>query len=425
MMGVGRRCVAYARAVVAEANPAGIGCEAQRKSTVNGSDPVPHTVMSSDAKVVYVVGARPNFIKMAPVISEMRRRAPWLGHIVLHTGQHYDREMSDIFFEDLGLPEADHLLGVGSGRHGAQTGLALKRVEEILIELRPRLVLVPGDVNSTLAAALAAVKLQIDVAHLEAGLRSFDRSMPEEINRLLVDQVSRWCFTHSPEAAFNLRAEGIAEDKVFFVGNTMIDSLVKMRPRIESSNIHRRIGIEGDEYLLVTLHRPALVDAPIFELVLEELHRIALKLPVVFPMHPRTRARVPPATLRTPGLHVIEPTGYVDFLALEQSAKGVLTDSGGVQEETTFLGVPCFTLRDNTERPVTITQGTNHIIGLSPAAIAQIPGWLGQPLDVTDAIEGWDGHAARRVADVLVQTLVGPFAVAEARRKRSMPVVAH
>lgn len=386
-----------------------------------------HLSLTADpgvAKVVYVVGARPNFVKMAPVISEMRLRAPHLQHIVLHTGQHYDREMSDIFFADLGLSEPDHLLGVGSGPHGAQTARALERVEEMLIELLPRLVVVPGDVNSTLAAALAAVKLQIDVAHLEAGLRSFDRSMPEEINRVLVDQISRWCFIHSPEAASNLRVEGVHDNKIFFVGNTMIDTLVKMLPRVDTSTVHARVGVDYGNYLLVTLHRPALVDGPGFNNVIAVLKQIARDLPVVFPVHPRTRSRIPGAALRSPGLHLIEPTGYVDFLALETHAMGVLTDSGGVQEETTFLGTPCFTFRENTERPVTITHGTNRLIGLSAESIAQIPACLAQPVAARPHPVGWDGYAARRVADVLVPALADVGVTGVDVQEQSLPALA-
>jgi UDP-N-acetylglucosamine 2-epimerase (non-hydrolysing) len=362
--------------------------------------------LPSKPSVVYVVGARPNFVKMAPVVREMRARAPDLRHIIVHTGQHYDPEMSGIFFEELGLPEPDHLLGVGSGSHGAQTARALERLEAVLAEIQPRAVVVPGDVNSTLAAALAAAKLQIPIAHLEAGLRSFDRTMPEELNRLLVDQLSRWCFTHSPEAAVNLAREGIDGDRVQFVGNTMIDTLVALRHRIGDSNIHAKLGVEHRGYLLATLHRPALVDGPLFEPMMEALVNLARQLPVLFPIHPRTRSRLSSEIADAPGLLLVNPVGYVDFLALETYAAGVLTDSGGVQEETTFLRVPCFTLRDNTERPVTITHGTNRLLGLRPEALDEIPERLaGTPVRLTMP-PGWDGLASTRVADVLVDALV-------------------
>jgi UDP-N-acetylglucosamine 2-epimerase (non-hydrolysing) len=384
------------------------------------------TIGGEPAAVLYVVGARPNFVKMAPLVEEMRSRAPQLRHVVVHTGQHYDREMSEIFFEDLGLPEPDYLLGVGSGSHGAQTGRALERVEQVLMEVRPRIVVVPGDVNSTLAAAVAAVKLGIDVAHLEAGLRSFDRTMPEEINRLLVDQISRWCFIHSPEAETNLAGEGIPAERVFFAGNTMIDTLVRVQPRMAASTIHQRLGLDRGRYLLVTLHRPALVDGPAFVPVMEALARLAAELPVVFPMHPRTRTRLPEHLTASDGLRLVDPIGYVDFLALESDAAGVLTDSGGVQEETTYLGVPCFTLRENTERPVTITNGTNRLLGLRPEAIAEIPGRLTtRPGNVTPPF-GWDGEASSRAADVLVPELVGRAgrAAPNGRRSRSRLVAA-
>lgn len=357
------------------------------------------------AAVAYVVGARPNFVKMAPVLHEMRSRAPHIRHVVVHTGQHYDREMSEIFFEDLALPHPDYMLEIGSGAHGAQTGRALESVEEVLLKVRPKIVVVPGDVNSTLAAALAAVKLGIDVAHLEAGLRSFDRTMPEEINRVLVDQISTWCFTHSVEADQNLANEGVLADRVFFVGNTMIDTLVKVRPRIAASTIHGQLGVDKGRYLLVTLHRPALVDSELLFPVVEALARIARELPVIFPMHPRTRLRLPERLRRAPGLLAVDPVGYVDFLALEANACGVLTDSGGVQEETTFLRVPCFTLRANTERPVTVSEGTNRLLGLQAGAIDEILRYITRPPIQLRPPAGWDGKAAARVADVLLGAL--------------------
>jgi UDP-N-acetylglucosamine 2-epimerase (non-hydrolysing) len=363
--------------------------------------------------VVYVVGARPNFVKMAPVVCEMRKRAPELQHIIVHTGQHYDPEMSDIFFRDLGLPPPDHFLGIGSGAHGAQTARALERLESVLMDVRPLAVVVPGDVNSTLAAALAAAKLQIPVAHLEAGLRSFDRTMPEELNRVVVDQLSRWCFIHSPEAAHNLAVEGIAAERVEFVGNTMIDTLITLRSRVKNSTIHAELALEQRGYLLATLHRPALVDGPLFAPVIDELMSLAARLPVVFPIHPRSRRRLPDAAQRAPGLHLMDPIGYVDFVALEALAAGVLTDSGGVQEETTFLRVPCFTLRENTERPITITHGTNRLLGLRPDRIATIPRWLSTRTETLETPPGWDGAAARRIADVLVPALAAEAGLPE------------
>lgn len=367
--------------------------------------------MPSPESIIYIVGARPNFVKMAPVVQQMCARVPHWRHVIVHTGQHYDAGMSEIFFTELGLPEPDYLLGVGSGTHGVQTARALERTEAVLTEVRPRAVVVPGDVNSTLAAALAAAKLQIPVAHLEAGLRSFDRGMPEEVNRVLVDQLSDWCFIHSPEAKSHLTREGIAEERVRFVGNTMIDTLVRLRPRVAESRIHAQLGLERCSYLLVTLHRPGLVDGPLLHQVMARLAEVARDLPVVFPMHPRTRARI---SGQFPGVRIVEPVGYVDFLALESFAAGVLTDSGGIQEETTYLRIPCFTLRDNTERPVTISHGTNRLLGLRPETISSIPGWLGEPRLNLHGPPGWDGHASARVADVLVNEIVRGRSAGEA-----------
>jgi len=370
------------------------------------------------AAIVYIFGARPNFVKMAPVLRELRRRLPAARHVGVHTGQHYDREMSEVFFSELGVPEPDHLLGVGSDTHGAQTARALERIERVLLSEAPDLVIVPGDVNSTLAGALAAAKLGIPVAHLEAGLRSFDRTMPEELNRLLVDQLAHWCFTHSPEAEQNLLREGVGPERIFQVGNTMIDTLVRMKPLIASSRIHEELGLPPDGYLLVTLHRPALVDGPLLHDALAELDALGGRYPVVFPMHPRTRSRAGGYMPSSTRLRLVDPVGYVDFLALESRAAGVITDSGGVQEETTYLGVPCFTLRANTERPVTVRQGTNHLLGLRVDALRQVPELLETTSAPLRPPEGWDGHAAERVADILVDALGGtalrPTALARA-----------
>jgi UDP-N-acetylglucosamine 2-epimerase (non-hydrolysing) len=360
--------------------------------------------MSEPRTVAYLVGARPNFIKMAPLIAEMKRRAPTLGHALINTGQHYDREMAGIFLDELEISAPDYELEVGSGTHGEQTGRALERIEGVLATLRPAALVVAGDVNSTLAGALAAAKLGIPIAHLEAGLRSFDRTMPEEINRVLTDQLSDWCLTHSPEAEDNLIREGVSRERVFFVGNTMIDTLVKMRPAIDSSTVVERLGLTGEPYILVTLHRPALVDGGDFGDVLAALVRLADWAPIVFPVHPRTRARLDPIAAH-PRLHLLEPVGYIDFLALEAGARAVLTDSGGVQEETAFLGRPCFTMRAGTERPVTVAHGTNRIIGTDPAAIAQIPALLDGWAPPSGELVGWDGHAAERAARVLLDAL--------------------
>jgi UDP-N-acetylglucosamine 2-epimerase (non-hydrolysing) len=355
--------------------------------------------------LAYLAGARPNFVKLAPVLHALRQRLPGARHLLVHTGQHYDREMAEVFIETLGLPEPDHVLGVGSGSHGAQTARALERIEQVLLAEEPDVLLVPGDVNSTLAGALAAAKLHIPVAHVEAGLRSFDETMPEELNRVLTDRLSAWCFTHSPEAATNLAAEGIDDGRVHFVGNTMIDSLSRMLPAAERSDVHRRLGVERGSYLLVTLHRPKLVDGELLAPTVAALAELAKRHTVVFPVHPRVRGRLAELP-KARGLQLIDPIGYVDFLALEAHALGAITDSGGVQEETSYLGVPCFTVRDNTERPVTVERGTNTLLGLDPRALLRVPELLESSASrVQSAIPGWDGHASERLAEILAVDL--------------------
>ncbi|MBA2506400.1 MAG: UDP-N-acetylglucosamine 2-epimerase (non-hydrolyzing) [Thermoleophilaceae bacterium] len=350
--------------------------------------------------ILYVVGTRPNFIKMAPVIARLRERLPDAQHVVVHTGQHYDRAMSEIFLEELDIPEPDHLLAVGSGPDTLMTARVMERIADVLAQEQPDLVLVPGDVNSTLGASLAAAQARVPVGHIESGLRSYDPSMPEELNRVLTDRVSDLLFIHSAEAADNLAREGIT-DGVHFVGNTMIDSLVALEPRFRALEAEKAAGVERGGYLLVTLHRPALVDGPLLPRTIELLGQVATELPVVFPAHPRTAARL--ESIRIPArLRITAPVGYLEFLSLQSAAGGVLTDSGGVQEETTFLGVPCFTLRANTERPVTLTHGTNVLLGLDPEQIPSVLERLGEgPKRPTSPPPLWDGHAAERVADVV------------------------
>jgi UDP-N-acetylglucosamine 2-epimerase (non-hydrolysing) len=353
-------------------------------------------------RIVYVVGTRPNFVKTAPVIGALRARLPEGRHTIVHTGQHYDRQMSEVFLEELGVPEPDHMLEVGSGSHAQQTARVMERLEPVLLEEQPDLVMVPGDVNSTLAAALTAAKMQIPLSHIESGLRSFDRAMPEELNRIVADQLSDHLFIHSPEANDNLHAEGIPAERIHLVGNTMIDTLVALENRFRVTAAAQRLSVEPGAYVLVTLHRPALVDGPLLAETVERLANLAREMPVVFPVHPRTRKMMEKIDSAHPGLHLCEPLGYLDFLSLLSDAGAVLTDSGGIQEETTYLGIPCFTLRDNTERPITITAGTNTLLGLDPAAITQIPQALSQrPAQNPEPPPLWDGHAAKRIADIV------------------------
>jgi UDP-N-acetylglucosamine 2-epimerase (non-hydrolysing) len=356
-------------------------------------------------RVVCVVGTRPNIVKMAPVIAALRRRFPEWRVATVHTGQHYDRLMSDVFLEELDMPDPDHVLGVGSGTHAEQIARVLERFQPVLAEEEPDLVLVPGDVNSTLGAALCAEKMGAAVGHVESGLRSFDRSMPEETNRIATDHLSALCFLHSDEAIENLRAEGVGEERMKFVGNTMIDSLVALEGPIRERSAAASLGLEPGSYVLVTLHRPALVDGPLLAEAMEALSVVGRELPVVFPVHPRTRKNL--GGRDYPGVMLTDPIGYLDFLSLESEAAAVLTDSGGIQEETTYLGIPCFTLRDNTERPVTVRAGTNTLLGLDPGRIAEIPGLLrdrsaaGDGAEKPESPELWDGRAAERVAEVL------------------------
>ncbi|HTC72349.1 MAG TPA: UDP-N-acetylglucosamine 2-epimerase (non-hydrolyzing), partial [Solirubrobacteraceae bacterium] len=304
-----------------------------------------------------------------------------------------------------GVGEPAHRLEVGSGTHAQQTARVMERLEPILLQEQPDVVLVPGDVNSTLAASLVAVKLGLPVGHVEAGLRSFDRSMPEEINRIVTDAVSQMLFIHSPEAREYLLAEGREEGSIHYVGNTMIDTLVAMRERIDALDALAQHGLSAGGYLLVTLHRPALVDGPLLRVAAGALRTVARAMPVVFPVHPRTRVRLAaedPSLAEAPGLTLLEPIGYLEFLALIARAAGVLTDSGGIQEETTFLGVPCLTLRDNTERPITESMGTNVLLGLAPQRIGEAPRLIAETRDRPHRVPPlWDGHAAERIVDVL------------------------
>ncbi len=365
--------------------------------------------MSSKFEIVVVAGARPNFMKVAPILREMAGR-PNFGVFLVHTGQHYDEAMSSGFFRDLGIKEPDANLGVGSGSHAQMTAEVLSKVEPILIERKPSALIVVGDVNSTVAAALAASKLHIPIAHVEAGLRSLDRTMPEEINRILTDAISDWLFITEPSGEDNLKKEGIPAEKVHFVGNVMIDTLRANLEKARKSPILETLGLTAGGYVALTLHRPSNVDDPAQLLALFELfEEVHSELPVVFPIHPRTRAAMEKQLGgKAPAIQLVDPLGYLDFLRLMADARFVLTDSGGVQEETTVLEVPCLTLRENTERPVTVTQGTNLIVGRDPETIRRevrkILDGQGKKGRIPDL---WDGGAAARIIDVLEADLGG------------------
>jgi UDP-N-acetylglucosamine 2-epimerase (non-hydrolysing) len=356
------------------------------------------------ARILSIAGARPNFMKVAPLLAEFRRRGSFQS-LLVHTGQHYSDSMSRQFFDDLAIPKPDVDLGVGSGSHAQQTALLLQRIEPVLVEWKPDLMIVVGDVNSTVACALAAVKMGIPVGHVEAGLRSFDRSMPEEINRVLTDTISEMLFVSEPSGVENLEREGVDPSRIHFVGNVMIDTLLAHRSRAAASDILARLGLVGRAYGVVTLHRPANVDEPAaFAAMMDPLLELSRTLPLVFPVHPRTRPRLEEAGQRTVGskLIAVEPLGYLDFLCLMQSARIVLTDSGGIQEETTVLGVPCVTLRENTERPITISHGTNRLAGTTSRGIREaIVVTLGSAPPSHDAPPLWDGSAAGRIVDVI------------------------
>jgi UDP-N-acetylglucosamine 2-epimerase (non-hydrolysing) len=358
--------------------------------------------VSRPCTVLHVVAARPNFMKVAPVLRALEARAGFRT-VLVHTGQHYDEAMSDAFFAELGIRPPDANLAVGSGTHAQQTAGVMTALEPRLAASPPDLVLVAGDVNSTLAAALTAAKLGIPVAHLEAGLRSGDRSMPEELNRILTDQLADVCLTPSPDADENLLREGIAAQRIHFVGNAMIDSLLRELPRVRALGAPGSLGLERGGYALVTLHRPANVDdRAVLGGIAEALEEIARRVPVVFPVHPRTAGRLAEFGIELRGVRRIEPAGYLRMLGLMEAAGAVLTDSGGIQEETTVLGVPCLTLRDTTERPITVTQGTNRLVPERTAsAILRAFGEAWGTSPVGRRPDRWDGATGERVADVI------------------------
>ena len=367
-------------------------------------------------KIICVVGARPNFMKMAPILNAMAARPGRFAPLLVHTGQHYDEKMSQTFFTELGLPRPDLDLGVGSGSHAVQTAKVMVAFEEVCLQHQPDRILVVGDVNSTLAATLVGAKLGIPVAHVEAGLRSRDMSMPEEVNRLCTDVLCDQLYTTDALADENLRAEGIPAERIHRVGNVMIDSLRRHQAAAANRPVLQQFGLQPGGYALLTLHRPATVDdRELLEPLLRRVHGLAQQLPVIFPIHPRTRGRIEAfglgdllnEDLPARGLFVTEPLGYLDFLALTMHARLVATDSGGLQEETTVLGVPCLTLRDNTERPITCTEGTNRLIGRDPDRFEQaFLAALQSDHQQARIPELWDGHAAGRIVDVLLHTPV-------------------
>jgi len=352
-------------------------------------------------KIVHVVGARPNFMKVAPVWRAIDREIG-CRQILIHTGQHYDVNMSELFFTDLALPEPDYYLGVGSGTHGVQTAAVMLAFEEVIMELKPDTVLVYGDVNSTLAAALVCAKQTISVAHVEAGLRSFDRSMPEEINRVLTDQIADLLFTPSEDGDQNLLREGIEPEKIHCVGNVMIDTLISLEGAIAKA----KVEIPSAPYLLVTLHRPSNVDSEgKLKKIIATLAEISEEVTVLFPVHPRTADRISDAGSKLSqgeNFQLLDPLGYIDFIALEKNAAGVITDSGGIQEETTYLGIPCLTVRENSERPVTVTVGTNTLVGSDMSLLKEEAGKILLGDGKTGKIPPlWDGEAAKRIAAIL------------------------
>ena len=359
-------------------------------------------------KIISVVGARPNFMKVAPVHNALKQY-PDIRHLICHTGQHYDEKMSKVFFEDLELPQPEFYLGVGSGTHAEQTARVMVEFEKVIDREHPDLVIVVGDVNSTIACSLVAAKALVPIAHVEAGLRSFDRTMPEEINRLLTDALSEYLFVTETSGLRNLEQEGVANDRVFFVGNVMIDSVARYLPKASGSDILKRFSLEPSGFAVATFHRPSNVDtAEGLDKIVRLLNSIAERKTVVFPVHPRTRANLSKLDTKLPihaNVRLTDPVGYLDFLWLMKNAALVMTDSGGIQEETTYLGIPCITLRENTERPVTVEEGTNYLEGNFEKAET-----IGRDILAGKGKKGkipelWDGKAAERIAEVITKRL--------------------
>lgn len=357
-------------------------------------------------KIISVVGARPNFMKVAPIHKAFQKYTSGLNHLICHTGQHYDKKMSKIFFEDLEMPHPDFYLGVGSGSHAEQTANVMIEFEKVLLAEEPDLIIVVGDVNSTVACSLVASKLNIKVAHVEAGLRSFDRTMPEEINRLLTDAISDYLFVSEKSGLINLKNEGISQDKVHFVGNVMIDSLIHYLPKAEQSSILKSYGLTASKFILVTLHRPSNVDSKDFLKDLMELFKnLSAERQILFPVHPRTKKNLVDAGYGndySKNVILTEPIGYIDFLSLTKNAELIITDSGGIQEESTYLGVQCLTVRNNTERPITVEVGTNQLIGTDLRNVEEVSREILKGNIKRGGIpEFWDGKTAERITKLL------------------------
>ena len=357
-------------------------------------------------KVILVCGARPNFMKVAMVLAEMRKYPKDFSPLLVHTGQHYDYDLSGAFFRDLSLPEPDVYLGVGSGNHGEQTGKVMMEFEEVVLKEKPSLIVVVGDVNSTLAAAIVASKLLIPLAHVEAGLRSFDRTMPEEINRTVTDVLSDYCFTTEEEANLNLKKEGVDGSRIHLVGDVMVDCLMKSREKAGDSKILEDLNLEEKGYSVLTLHRPSNVDSKeTFSRILEALKVVGEKIQIIFPAHPRTKKRLEEFGLPLQSVVLVDPLGYLDFIRLEEKAQFVLTDSGSIQQETTVFGVPCLTIRENTERPFTISRGTNTLVGTDRDRIVEESFKILDGGGKTGEVHRlWDGNASQRILDVLRST---------------------
>jgi len=364
-------------------------------------------------KIINVVGARPNFMKIAPIVEAMNAHPKEIQHLLVHTGQHYDNYMSQAFFDDLGISEPDVNLGVGSGSHAGQTAQVMVAFEKVCIAEKPALVVVVGDVNSTMACTITAKKLGIEVAHVEAGLRSRDMSMPEEINRLCTDVLCDYLFTTDHFASENLIREGVSKERIFFVGNVMIDTLLRFKEKAEQMKMPQKFGLKPQQYATITLHRPSNVDDPdTLRNILEAFSQIARETPLIFPLHPRTKKNAESFglshyfsdTIESGRICVKEPLGYLEFLSLNMHAKMVLTDSGGLQEETTILGVPCLTIRPNTERPITCEVGTNHMVGNDSQKILEVAREIMRGNHAKGGIpEKWDGKAAKRIIEHLLK----------------------